>query len=99
MDVLVIYRRYISSTLVPLICSHYLRRPDGRARPEQDLLEHLHVFEGVFERNGDLEVFLNRPGEGIPLQGVLVANRELFHLAVDRDAARTVGGSVERNLD
>ena len=67
-----------------------------------------HVADGVLEGDGNFGAFQNRFGEGVALQGVLIADRKCFRndaLAkevasiVDEEASRAVNRGVEGNFD
>ncbi len=82
--------------------------PFARVGGLKDGIDYRHVLDGVFEGNGDFSIFENRLGEGIALQGVLIADWEGFGGAasakevsaiVDEEARRAVQRGVERDFD
>src|SRR6266566_6170228 len=82
-------------------------RPRFLPRGPKHSLNDRHVPYGIFERNRWLTTLAHRLGEQVALNCVLVANFELFgshttskHIGavVDEDAARPVGGRVDRDL-
>src|SRR5208337_1306098 len=82
--------------------------PLARVGRVEDGLDYSHVFYGVFDRDGNFSVIDNRFGEGIALQGVLIADGEGFGgnavteqiaVVVDEEAGGTIHRCVEGNLD
>src|SRR5208282_5046138 len=74
----------------------------------EDGIDDGHVRDGVFDRDGNLRVFEDGPGEGVALQCVLVAGREGFGgdsaagkiaRGVDENASGTIWRRVDRDFD
>src|SRR5581483_11741132 len=81
--------------------------PPPRPRGERERVEHAHVLERVFERQGEIGRAHHRPREPVGLNRVLIARRNRQRLRLharrigsvaDEHPARPAEGRVERNL-
>src|ERR1017187_2662595 len=84
------------------------RFPLARVGRVEDGFDYGHVLDGVFDRDRNFGAIDNRFGEGIALQGVLIADgkgfggnavTEQIAAAVDQEAGGTIHRRVEGNLD
>src|ERR1700694_2460254 len=93
----------VSGKLLPL-----WRFPPTRISGAEYGFDHRHVFDGVFKRNRHLSAFADSSGEDVALNRVLVADGKVLGgnagaedvaSVIDKDPARPVVGSVERDFD